>query len=124
VHVDPPAEHKAYLHRSGRTARAGARGAVVTLVTPDQVRDVTSLLRQAGIRPALSHVVPGDPQTAALTGPAADRRPPAAAPGAGRPPTKPATDRAPVSTGRRSKGRPGGPPRRVTRMGHGRSSSR
>ncbi|WP_245160635.1 DEAD/DEAH box helicase, partial [Blastococcus sp. CT_GayMR20] len=35
VHVDPPAEHKAYLHRSGRTARAGAEGAVVTIATPD-----------------------------------------------------------------------------------------
>jgi superfamily II DNA/RNA helicase len=39
VHVDPPAEHKAYLHRSGRTARAGAGGTVVTLMTDDQVSD-------------------------------------------------------------------------------------
>uniref|UniRef100_UPI0035E459BA DEAD/DEAH box helicase n=1 Tax=Nocardioides pelophilus TaxID=2172019 RepID=UPI0035E459BA len=37
VHADPPAEHKAYLHRSGRTARAGAAGAVVTLMADDQV---------------------------------------------------------------------------------------
>ena len=36
IHVDPPMEHKAYLHRSGRTARAGAEGTVVTLVTPGQ----------------------------------------------------------------------------------------
>ena len=35
VHVDPPTEHKAYLHRSGRTARAGAAGTVVTLVLPE-----------------------------------------------------------------------------------------
>ncbi len=40
VHADPPSEHKAYLHRSGRTARAGAAGTVVTLMTSDQVRDV------------------------------------------------------------------------------------
>ena len=37
IHADPPIEHKAYLHRSGRTARAGAEGTVVTLMTDDQV---------------------------------------------------------------------------------------
>jgi len=50
VHVDPPTEHKAYLHRSGRTARAGAAGDVVTIVTPDQERDVAAMMRKAGIR--------------------------------------------------------------------------
>ena len=49
VHVDPPAEHKAYLHRSGRTARAGAEGSVVTIVLPGQERDVKDLLRKAAI---------------------------------------------------------------------------
>jgi superfamily II DNA/RNA helicase/cold shock CspA family protein len=49
VHVDPPAEHKAYLHRSGRTARAGASGVVVTLATPDQINAVTALTKAAGI---------------------------------------------------------------------------
>jgi superfamily II DNA/RNA helicase len=49
VHADPPAEHKAYLHRSGRTARAGAAGTVVTLMTDQQVRDVRALTRAAGI---------------------------------------------------------------------------
>lgn len=49
VHVDPPAEHKAYLHRSGRTARAGGSGDVVTLVLPDQRRDTATLLRKASI---------------------------------------------------------------------------
>ena len=39
VHVDPPAEHKAYLHRSGRTARAGRTGDVVTVVLPEQRKD-------------------------------------------------------------------------------------
>ena len=52
VHADPPAEHKAYLHRSGRTARAGAAGTVITLMTDEQVRDVRALTRAAGIRPA------------------------------------------------------------------------
>ncbi|MQY17263.1 DEAD/DEAH box helicase [Nocardia macrotermitis] len=49
VHVDPPAEHKAYLHRSGRTARAGSAGDVVTLVLPDQRKDTAALLRKAAI---------------------------------------------------------------------------
>jgi superfamily II DNA/RNA helicase len=71
VHVDPPAEHKAYLHRSGRTARAGAAGTVVTLATPDQAGEVRTLTRQAGIRPAVATVWPGAPQIAALRGPKA-----------------------------------------------------
>jgi superfamily II DNA/RNA helicase len=49
VHVDPPTEHKAYLHRSGRTARAGKAGSVVTVVLPEQRRDVRDLLRKAAI---------------------------------------------------------------------------
>ena len=72
VHVDPPSEHKAYLHRSGRTARAGAKGRVVTVILPDQSRDVASMIRQAGIRPAAARVGPGSPQTVALTGPVAE----------------------------------------------------
>ena len=50
VHIDPPAEHKAYLHRSGRTARAGNAGDVVTVVLPEQRKDTQVLLRRAGIR--------------------------------------------------------------------------
>lgn len=56
VHADPPVEHKAYLHRSGRTARAGAEGTVVTLMTDEQVRDVRALTRQAGIKPVTTKV--------------------------------------------------------------------
>jgi superfamily II DNA/RNA helicase len=72
VHVDPPTEHKAYLHRSGRTARAGAGGTVVTLATPDQASEVRTLTKQAGIRPTTSTVRPGSPEIVALTGPPAD----------------------------------------------------
>ena len=54
VHADPPAEHKAYLHRSGRTARAGSAGTVVTLSTPEQDRDVRDLARAAGIKPRIT----------------------------------------------------------------------
>jgi superfamily II DNA/RNA helicase len=61
VHADPPAEDKAYLHRSGRTARAGAAGTVVTLMTTDQMREVQELTRRAGIRPALTRLGPGHP---------------------------------------------------------------
>jgi superfamily II DNA/RNA helicase len=56
VHADPPVEHKAYLHRSGRTARAGAAGTVVTLMTDQQVRDVRQLTRAAGIKPTTTRV--------------------------------------------------------------------
>jgi superfamily II DNA/RNA helicase len=61
VHADPPAEHKAYLHRSGRTARAGAEGTVVTLMTDDQVRDVRDLTRKAGIAATVTKLTTGDP---------------------------------------------------------------
>ncbi|MFN8191361.1 MAG: DEAD/DEAH box helicase [Nocardioidaceae bacterium] len=56
VHADPPAEHKAYLHRSGRTARAGAAGTVVTLMTDQQVNDMRALTRAAGIKPTTTKV--------------------------------------------------------------------
>ncbi len=59
VHVDPPAEHKAYLHRSGRTARAGSAGDVVTIVLPEQVGEVRAMTRQAGITAKPQPVAPG-----------------------------------------------------------------
>jgi superfamily II DNA/RNA helicase len=71
VHVDPPTEHKAYLHRSGRTARAGAGGTVVTLALPEQAGEVRTLAKQAGIRPTTVSVRPGAEQIAELTGPPA-----------------------------------------------------
>ena len=56
IHADPPVEHKAYTHRSGRTARAGASGTVVTLMTDDQVRDVRELTRKAGVTATTTRV--------------------------------------------------------------------
>ena len=56
VHADPPAEHKAYLHRSGRTARAGAAGTVITLMTSEQRGDVRALTRAAGITPTTTRI--------------------------------------------------------------------
>jgi len=61
IHADPPVEHKAYLHRSGRTARAGNAGTVVTMMLDDQVRDVRDLTRKAGIKPTTTRVAPGHP---------------------------------------------------------------
>jgi superfamily II DNA/RNA helicase len=61
IHADPPVEHKAYLHRSGRTARAGASGTVVTLMTDDQVRDVRALTRAAGVKPTVTRAHPAHP---------------------------------------------------------------
>ncbi|MGV9195354.1 DEAD/DEAH box helicase [Microbacterium sp. MC2] len=68
IHVDPPAEHKAYLHRSGRTARAGAEGSVVTIVLPDQQKDVKDLLRKAAISVTPVAVTATSPEVVELVG--------------------------------------------------------
>jgi superfamily II DNA/RNA helicase len=61
VHADPPVEHKAYLHRSGRTARAGGAGTVVTLMTDAQVEEVRALIRKARITATTDRVAVGNP---------------------------------------------------------------
>ena len=68
VHVDPPVEHKAYLHRSGRTARAGNAGDVVTVVLPEQRRDTQALMRKAGITVRPQDVVAHSAPVTALVG--------------------------------------------------------
>ena len=68
IHVDPPAEHKAYLHRSGRTARAGKEGEVVTLVLPTQRRDTAALLKKAAITVTPQQVTANSPAVDALVG--------------------------------------------------------
>ncbi|TFB96769.1 DEAD/DEAH box helicase [Cryobacterium adonitolivorans] len=68
IHVDPPAEHKAYLHRSGRTARAGSAGDVVTIVLPAQKRDTDQLLRKAAITVTPQRVNASSPAVITLTG--------------------------------------------------------
>jgi superfamily II DNA/RNA helicase len=59
VHFDPPNDSKDYLHRSGRTARAGASGTVVSLVLPDEQRAVERLHRDAKVSPTSVRVRPG-----------------------------------------------------------------
>jgi superfamily II DNA/RNA helicase len=73
IHADPPAEHKAYVHRSGRTARAGAGGTVVTVQTPAQAAEVRVLMRQAGISPQPVTAGPGSPVPRSIAGPPARR---------------------------------------------------
>ncbi|MEU6491716.1 DEAD/DEAH box helicase [Streptomyces sp. NPDC046984] len=68
VNVDPPTDHKDYVHRGGRTARAGGTGSVVTLVLPDQKRDVTRLMSHAGIRPRTARITSSDAELATITG--------------------------------------------------------
>jgi superfamily II DNA/RNA helicase len=66
VHHDLPEDAKTYVHRSGRTARAGASGIVVTMVGWDERRDAEILRRQAGIRESIEPMKPGDPRLADL----------------------------------------------------------
>ncbi|MFF3949241.1 DEAD/DEAH box helicase [Streptomyces sp. NPDC001902] len=68
VNVDPPNDHKDYLHRGGRTARAGRSGIVVTLVTPNQRRDMARLMQHAGIRPHTTEVHPSGDDLIRITG--------------------------------------------------------
>ena len=101
VHCDPPAEHKAYLHRSGRTARAGQSGDVVTVVLPEQRKDTQVVLRKAGIKAAPMQVTADSAEVLELVGEVAPYQAPA--------PTPPAQQQRPAQP-RRSGG--GGQQRR------------
>lgn len=76
VNVDPPTESKDYLHRGGRTARAGASGSVVTLVLPEQRRDMDRLMARASIAARTTRVHSSDAELARITG----ARPPSGTP--------------------------------------------
>ncbi|OQD57649.1 RNA helicase [Streptomyces phaeoluteigriseus] len=80
VNVDPPTDAKDYLHRGGRTARAGESGRVVTLVTPNERREVNRMMSEAGIRPTVTQVRSGEATLTAITG---AKRPPTATKGSG-----------------------------------------
>ncbi|MFF0425472.1 MULTISPECIES: DEAD/DEAH box helicase [unclassified Streptomyces] len=84
VNVDPPADGKDYLHRGGRTARAGESGVVVTLVTPEERRDVAKVMADAGIRPVVTRVRSGEAELTRITG----ARKPSGVPVAGNAPSQ------------------------------------
>ncbi|HEU4359951.1 MAG TPA: DEAD/DEAH box helicase, partial [Mycobacterium sp.] len=111
VHVDPPAEHKAYLHRSGRTARAGSSGDVVTIVLPEQRHDAAALLRRAGISVRPQQVSAQSDPVTVLVGEPAPYQAPAPKPAA------PAPKSSSAGAGRRRPGR-GGQPGGATRRDH------
>ena len=92
IHADSPAEHKAYLHRAGRTARAGASGTVITLQTPAQAGEVRSMMRKAHVVPLAATVTP---QSALLRSISGDPSPPGKPPA----PSAPQPEAAPVAQG-------------------------
>jgi superfamily II DNA/RNA helicase len=112
VHFDPPNDHKDYLHRSGRTARAGATGLVVTLAQRDQLRELQRLHASAGVKPArhddvtASHPAVRQIATTGTPVPAPEVRP--------RPADAPA----------RVRRKTGPPPTRLSRQAHGRGGPR
>ncbi len=108
VHIDPPAEHKAYLHRSGRTARAGNAGDVVTVVLPEQRKDTHALMRRAGIRVTPQEVTVDSAAVHAVVGELAPYRAPAPKKVATSHPSQP---RRSGTAGRRRGRRSGGAPR-------------
>jgi superfamily II DNA/RNA helicase len=93
IHYDPPVDHKAYLHRSGRTARAGAEGIVVTFMSQGQQSEVRALTKLAGISPTTTKVGPNHAllrelapgERTYLSTAEAERRLPQAAPPAAQP---------------------------------------
>ncbi|AXE87366.1 DEAD/DEAH box helicase [Streptomyces sp. Go-475] len=101
VNVDPPGDHKDYLHRGGRTARAGESGTVVTLVLPHQRREMSRLMADAGISPRITRVRSGEAELSRITG----AREPSGVPVVLAPP---AAENRPARTGSAPGGRRGG----------------
>ncbi|GIT79840.1 hypothetical protein LLS1_15090 [Leifsonia sp. LS1] len=115
VHVDPPAEHKAYLHRSGRTARAGSAGDVVTVMLSEQAGDVKTLLRHAAITVTPQRVSATSAAVTELVGEPAERVAPSSAPAA--------AAGGQAGGGRSGAGRSGGGRAGAGRSGAGRSGA-
>ena len=107
VHIDPPNDHKDYLHRAGRTARAGETGKVVTMIGPRQQKSVTAMTSRAGVDPEVVKVKPMSKELVAITGAKEPTgiawKPPAEPPARGRRPGGPSR-----SGGGRPQGRSGG----------------
>ncbi|MGW6897439.1 DEAD/DEAH box helicase [Streptomyces sp. NBC_00624] len=112
VNVDPPSDHKDYLHRAGRTARAGESGSVVTLVPSSGRREMSRLMADAGITPKITAVRSGEAELSRITG----ARTPSGVPLDGGPAAaRPKSGNAPfrgIGTPRGESGRTGGGSRR------------
>ena len=108
VHIDPPNDHKDYLHRAGRTARAGETGKVVTMIGPRQQKAVTAMTNRAGVDPEVVKVKPMSKELVSITG---AKEPTGIA---WKPPAEPA----------KRGGRPGGSRSGGSRSGGGRPQSR
>ncbi|MET9435546.1 helicase-related protein, partial [Streptomyces sp. NPDC006551] len=106
VNVDPPTDHKDYLHRGGRTARAGESGSVVTLVTPNQRRGMARLMTDAGISPRVTQVRSGEAELNRITGAQAPSGVPVVI-------TAPVVERPKRSTSTRGRRRPSSTARRA-----------
>ncbi|GHC38001.1 DEAD/DEAH box helicase [Streptomyces cinnamoneus] len=107
VNIDPPVDHKDYLHRGGRTARAGESGTVVTLVLPAERREMNRMMVTAKIKPLVADVHPADAELARITG----AREPSGVPVVIAPPVQaqaPASSRSRGSRGGRGRGRTDG----------------
>jgi superfamily II DNA/RNA helicase len=108
IHADPPAEHKAYLHRSGRTGRAGASGVVITLQTSAQASDVRTLMRKAHVVPLAATVKPGSALIRSIAGKPAKPMAPQPRPAGAAPETaagSPATGHSAAAMSARYRGR-------------------
>jgi len=117
VNVDPPTDHKDYLHRGGRTARAGESGSVVTLVTPQQRRGMNRLMQDAGIVPETNLVRSGDAELIRITGAQAPSGTPVTI-------TAPAPERPKRGTSSSRRRRPSSATRRGTTLGSSRHAGR
>ena len=123
VHVDPPADPKDYLHRAGRTARAGDEGTVVTLVTHPERHDVETMTRKAGVRATSTPVRAGDADLARITGARTPSGAPVPEPATAvqNPPRRRPTVRTGLASGQSRSSQPrSGQPRSSQPSGHGR----
>ncbi|MGW8374785.1 DEAD/DEAH box helicase [Streptomyces sp. ODS28] len=119
VNVDPPNDHKDYLHRGGRTARAGGSGSVVTLVLGEQQREMKRLFSAAGVTPNTLRVRPDDAELARVTG----AREPSGIPVTIAPPAQPAKETPKRRSGGGGSPAPAGRGRRSRRGGGSRTGS-
>jgi superfamily II DNA/RNA helicase len=125
VHYDPPEDGKVYLHRSGRTARAGSDGLVVTLAIPEHERELTRLMQEIGVDQDIVNMRPDDPRLLDL---AAWQPPRSSVPALGgtysMTPTRRATRPRGAGDGGRGRGAPAAGPQRPAQRRRGRETRR